>query len=97
MLTGRHPFSGAEVSNLSPALAEELSVDPMQRGVIVARLQRGSQAHRLGVQPRDIIMSINDHKIHRIKDLERALARAADRWKITLKRGGRTLTTLVEG
>ena len=101
VLTGLHPFSGAEVSNLSPALAEELSVDPMQRGVIVVRMKRGSQAHRLGVQPHDIILSVNDHKIHRIKELERALARAATpasaKWKITLKRGGRTLTTLIEG
>ncbi len=97
VLTGRHPFSGAEVSNLSPALAEELSVDPMQRGVIVVRLKRGGQAHRLGVKPHDIILAINDQKIHRIEGLERALARAADEWRIILKRDGRTLTTLIEG
>ena len=97
VLTGRHPFSGAEVSNLSPALAEELSVDPMQRGVIVVRMKRGSQAHRLGIQPRDIILSINDHEINRIQDLERAIARAGDRWRITFKRGGRTLTSIITG
>ncbi len=97
VLTGRHPFSGAEVSNLSPALAEELSVDSMQRGVIVVRMKRGSRAHRLGIQPRDIILSVNDHEISRIEDLERAIARAGDQWKITFKRGGRTLTSIITG
>ncbi len=96
-LFGRHPFSGAQVANLSPALAEELSLDTMQRGVIVVQLKRGSRAHRRGVQPHDIILSVNGHDIRRVEDLERAVARAREQWRITLKRGGRTLTLVITG
>ena len=97
VLSGRHPFSGAEVANLSPALAEELSIDTMQRGVIVLRMKRGSRSHRIGVQPHDIILSLNGQEIHRIEDLERAIVRGSDPWRITLKRGGRTLTSVITG
>ncbi len=96
-LFGRHPFSGAQVANLSPALAEELSVDTMQRGVIVVQLKRGSRAHRRGVQPHDIILSVNGHDIRRVEDLERAVAGVGEQWRITLKRGGRTLTSVFTG
>ncbi len=97
VLTGDHPFSGAEVANLSPALAEEMSVDPMQRGVIVVQLRRGSKAHRLGIQPHDIILSINGDDIHRVRDFKKALWRPRKQWRITLKRGGRTLTSVIKG
>ena len=97
VLSGTHPFAGAQVANLSPALAEELSIDPMQRGVIVIQLRRGSRAQRVGVQPHDIILSVNDHEVRRISDLERALRRSGDKWRIALKRGGRTLTSVIEG
>ena len=96
MLSGRHPFSGAEVANLSPALAEELSVNSMQRGVIVVQMRQGSQAHRLGVQPHDVILVVNDHKIHRVEDLERAITSNVDNWRIALKRGDRTLTMFIK-
>ncbi len=96
-LSGRNPFSGAQVANLSPALAEELAVDPMQRGVIVIKLKRGSRAHRVGVQPHDVILSVNQHEIRRVEDLKRAIARSRDQWRITLKRGGRTLTSIITG
>ena len=96
-LSGRNPFSGAQVANLSPALAEELAVDPMQRGVIVIQLKRGSRAHRVGVQPHDVILSVNQHEIRRVEDLKRVIAQSRDQWRITLKRGGRTLTSVVTG
>ena len=96
MLSGHHPFSGAEVANLSPALAEELSVNSMQRGVIVVQMRRGSQAHRLGVQPHDVILLVNNHKIDRVEDLERAIDSNVDNWRIALTRGDRTLTMSIK-
>jgi len=96
MLSGHHPFSGAEVANLSPALAEELSVNSMQRGVIVVQMRRGSQAHRLGVQPHDVILLVNNHKIDRVEDLERAIDSNVDNWRIAITRGDRTLTMSIK-
>ena len=60
-----------------------------QRGVIVLRLKRGSRSHRIGVQPHDIILSLNGYDIRRVEDLERAIVRVTDQWRITLKRDGR--------
>src|SRR5581483_4828011 len=43
-LSGRHPLSGAAIANLNPAFADELGLDPTQRGVIVTGLRSGSVA-----------------------------------------------------
>ena len=69
----------------------------MQRGVIVVQMRRGSQAHRLGVQPHDVILVVNDHKIDLVEDLERAINSNVDNWKIAIKRGDRTLTMFIKG
>jgi Do/DeqQ family serine protease len=44
VLTKRSPFLGAKVWNLSPALSEELRIDPSSEGVIIADLIPGSPA-----------------------------------------------------
>src|SRR6185312_13168493 len=49
-LSGRHPLSGAAIANLNPAFADELGLDPTQRGVIVTALRNGSTAARLGLE-----------------------------------------------
>ncbi|EKV29281.1 Trypsin-like serine protease [Caenispirillum salinarum AK4] len=86
------PFEGAEVANLNPALAEEMGLDSLQRGVVVLALKRGGTAARLGFRPGDIITRVNDRDTPTIKDLQRAV-RPTVRWTITLLRDGRSLTT----
>ena len=96
VLSGRHPFSGATVANLSPVLAEELSIDPMQRGVIVLELRRGSPAHRLGFRPGDIVLRVNGREAQTVRALDRILSRPVQSWRITLKRDGQTLSFVIE-
>lgn len=96
-LGGRHPLSGATVANLSPALAEEISYDPMQRGVIVLRITRRSPAGRIGVRPADILVSVNGQKIDSVKRLNRILQRKPGRWDIAVRRDGKILSVQVEG
>jgi serine protease Do len=86
------PFFGAEVANLNPALAEEMGLDSLQRGVVVLRLQRRGLAARLGFRPGDIVTRVNDRDTPTITELRRAV-RPSARWKITLLRNGRSLTT----
>jgi Do/DeqQ family serine protease len=84
------PFQGARVSNLSPALAEELRLDAATQGVVIVDVTVGSAAHRLGFQRGDIINIVNNEKIGRTRDLERTAAHSNPRaWRITLTRGGR--------
>jgi serine protease Do len=92
-LTGRHPLSGAAIANLNPAFADELGVDPMQRGVVVTSLRGGSVAERLGLAPGDILMSINKRQIDSVGQLEQLLAATPPPWVVTIKRGDKLLTT----
>ncbi|MBI1774996.1 MAG: DegQ family serine endoprotease [Proteobacteria bacterium] len=97
LLEGKHPFSGATVANLSPALAEELAIDPMIRGVMVLQLRGGSPAQRLGIQPGDIVARINDREIATVQDLKRLLSAERPSWRLQIRRGERTLSVQVNG
>ena len=64
-----HLFAGAKVANMSPALADELRFDSMERGVIVLGIERGSSAHRSGLEPGDFIVSINEKPVKTVAEL----------------------------
>ncbi|MCK5276737.1 MAG: Do family serine endopeptidase [Alphaproteobacteria bacterium] len=96
MLEGRHPFSGARVANLSPALVEELGLKGQPRGVFVLAVVKRSHAARLGVRPGDVLVSINDRKIELVRDAIKILNAGADGWDIVIKRGERVLKVEVK-
>ncbi len=97
-LAGRTPFSGAEVANLSPALAEELSLDEDAYGVVVLDLSPSSIAQRYGVVRRgDIVVAVNDTKIKSTKQLEQIMQASAGPWYLSLKRGKRILNLRIGG
>jgi serine protease Do len=97
LLGGRQPLAGAVVVNLSPALAEEIDRPGAWEGVIVLKIRRGSLAHRLGVRAGDIVVAVNRTEVKRVRDLQAALNRPAERWEITLNRNGRVQTLEIEG
>jgi Do/DeqQ family serine protease len=97
VLQTRSPFQGAKVSNISPALAEELRIDPSSEGVIIVDIANGSTAQRLGFRPGDIVVAVNDQAVTKTRDLERATARASGLWRITIKRGGQQLSVELRG
>ncbi|MEM1086242.1 MAG: Do family serine endopeptidase [Pseudomonadota bacterium] len=90
LLEGRHPFTGAEVAELSPRLAEELGRDPFETGLLVTRVMRRAYARRI-VQPGDIIRSIDGRSVDTLSELESALDREQGRWAIEIDRNGRTI------
>jgi len=94
-LEGPHPFSGATVANLSPALAEEIRLDPMLSGVVVTEVVRRSAANRLGVQPGDIILGVNDSKVSSVDALESALTTGGRNWQVSVRRGDQVFNTTV--
>ena len=96
-VAGRNPLSGATCANMSPALADELGVDRPVPGVFVVGIQRGGIAHRLGFQPGDQILAVNDAKIERMADLRKAVGRTSERWRISLRREGKVLNWVIEG
>ena len=94
MLEGRHPFTGAEVAELSPRLAEELGRDPFDSGVLVTRVMRRAYARRV-VQPGDLIVSVDGNAIRTLEDLNQALDREHGRWQIEIDRNGRRINGYV--
>ena len=96
VLRGNHPFSGAKVANLSPALAEELSMgENAYRGVVVMDVIRGSEAHILRLKRRDIIEELNGYRIQSVDDLLRALSERPYSWRLTVRRGKKRLSTVI--
>jgi len=95
VIAGRNPFQGATVVNLSPAVAEEIGVDPFARaGVMVTKTADGA-ARRLGVQPGDIIRVVNGRSIKSVTDLTNAVVVPSQAWQLTIERNGREISTTV--
>ena len=97
LLKGQHPLSGVTIANLSPALAEELSLEPSQRGVIVLGISRRSPARRFGMRPGDMLVAINDRKIESVAEAKFALRGSGSGWRISVLRDGRVLTVSIDG
>jgi Do/DeqQ family serine protease len=91
------PFQGARVSNLSPALAENLRLDPSTQGVVIVDIAAGSPAQSLGFQRGDLVLSVNNAKIAKTRDLERVAGQQSRRWSITIMRGGQQVSVELRG
>ncbi len=94
---GRSPFTGATVMNLSPAVAEELSIELALDGVAIGEVEEGSPAQQLGFLKGDVILTVNGERVATTKDLDRLAARGAYGWRIRLNRGGQELNTVIGG
>ncbi|MEA2918336.1 MAG: hypothetical protein QOJ15_10417, partial [Bradyrhizobium sp.] len=97
VLTTRSPFQGAKVSNISPAVADELHLDADTEGVVVTDLGDDTTAANVGFQKGDIILAVNNQKIAKTSDLEKATRDSARLWRITLMRGGQQINVALGG
>jgi len=97
LLQTRSPFLGAKVWNLSPALADDLRLDPSAEGVVIADVTPGSPAQSYGFQRGDLVLSVNNQKIGKTRDLERATREQTRVWRITIQRGGQQISVVLSG
>jgi Do/DeqQ family serine protease len=97
VLTGRSPFQGAKVANISPAVADELHLDADTEGVVVTDLADGGTAASVGFQKGDIILTVNNQKIGKTSDLEKATQESRSLWRITMTRGGQQINVTLGG
>jgi Do/DeqQ family serine protease len=97
VIHARSPFLGATVANLSPALADQLRLDPQTEGVVVTAIADGSPAQSIGFQKGDVFVSVNDQKIGRSADLERIVSGGGHQWRVTIKRGGQQISVMFSG
>ncbi len=96
-ITGRNPFSGARIANMSPALAEELALADDDKGVVIVEVRRGSTANRLGLKAGDIIVSVNGVEMDTSQQLEIVTRDQFRRWRVSVKRNNRLLNMIVGG
>ncbi len=96
-IRGQSPFLGATVANLSPALADELRLDPQTEGVVITAVADGSAAQSVGFQKGDIVLSVNNQKIAKSADLQRITNSNSRQWRITIERGGQQISVMFSG
>ncbi len=96
-IQGRSPFLGAKVANLSPALADEMRLDPQTEGVVITGVTDGSAAQSVGFQKGDIVVSVNGQNIAKSSELERITNAGSRSWRITIQRGGQQISVMFSG
>jgi len=97
VINGRSPFQGAKVANISPAVADELHLDADTEGVVILEPGDGTAAANVGFQKGDVIMAVNNQKIAKTVDLDKAARETARVWRITVLRGGQQINVTLGG
>jgi Do/DeqQ family serine protease len=96
-IAGHNPLTGARVENLSPAVAVDLQLDLMAKGVVIAAVADGTISANQGFRPGDVVKSVNGVAIGNVSELQSALAGAGGHWDMVIDRGGQKLTLSVSG
>ncbi|MDE2446517.1 MAG: DegQ family serine endoprotease [Alphaproteobacteria bacterium] len=87
-ITGQTPLAGLVVANLSPAVADEVSLPAEATGVVVLDVQQGPAQQFF--QKGDIILEVNGEAIDTVETLRKSLQQQAGRrWQVAFMRGGR--------
>ena len=101
--TYKHPWLGIEGTNLTPDLAQQLSLPRNTKGIVVASVVPGSSADNAGIIGRvqngnlpsgDVITAIDGHPVKRMEDIISYLEQnttVGDKITITVNRGGKSL------
>ena len=97
VVRARSPLSGAKVANLSPALADELRMDPSIEGVVIIDVPANSAAAVSGFQRGDILVSINNEQINKTRDLDRVTQGPARVWRFILQRDRQRIEAVFSG
>jgi Do/DeqQ family serine protease len=97
VIQARSPFAGVKIANISPALADEMRLEASAEGVVVLEVASGSTAQGLGFQRGDVIAQVNEEKITRTRDLDRVSKERQRLWRITIVRGGQSISVTFGG
>ncbi len=88
---------GVAIQDLSPEMAEYYSIEE-KKGVFVADVFEGDPADKAGIQPKDIILTVNGEKITTSRQLTSIIAKIPvnDSAKIKILRNGKEKTVKVK-
>jgi Do/DeqQ family serine protease len=94
-LEGRSPLAGATAANLSPALADELSLPLAAQGVVLTAVEAKSHAARNAFEVGDMIVAVAGQPVESSRDLARLIAQGGPAQVMTVNRKGRLSTRLI--
>ncbi|MBX3568306.1 MAG: DegQ family serine endoprotease [Rhizobiaceae bacterium] len=94
-ITGRSPFSGAKVAELSPRLAQRLGMRTDTTGVTMVEIDRDSPAASVGFQPRDIVREVNGQAVTSAAQLAEIAASNTRWWRFTVERNGQLIRQMM--
>ena len=95
LIEGNSPFTGLVVMNLSPAVADELSMAQSAEGVVAAAV-KGGPARRI-FRKGDVILGVNGVRIDTVATLIQALEAGTGFWQFSISRRGRVLNLRLGG
>ena len=78
-------------------MADELRLDASTEGVVVIDLADGGTAAGVGFQKGDIIQAVNNQKITKTSDLDKASKVSSRLWRIIVVRGGQQINVTLGG
>jgi Do/DeqQ family serine protease len=94
LLSGRSSFDGLSVSTITPALADELGLDPFTKGVVVTAVAQDREARRAGFRPGDVVLDVNGTAIESAEQLA-GLIGTGEQGRVTIEREGRRLPAVL--
>ena len=97
VIKSRSPFQGAKVSNISPAVADELRLDSSIEGIVIVGLEDDAPAVGVGFRKGDVILNVNNKRILTTADLERIAREPSRLWRITVLRDGQQISVTLGG
>jgi Do/DeqQ family serine protease len=89
------PLQGLVISNLSPAVAEELSLPAEATGVVAVEVNEGPAARLF--KKGDIIFEINGEPMENVAAVKAAVTQELRRWSIGVQRGSRKFRLQLRG
>jgi len=96
---GKAPSEGAlrgiTAQNLTPDLRDRLGLPPSVRGVVISELDPGSPAVQAGLQPGDVIESINRQPVNSVADFNRLAAEAKGQTLLRINRQGNGIFVVI--
>ena len=87
-------YMGVSVQNTDAEAAAQFG---LPTGAYIVSVDKGGAADRAGIQPKDIVIGLDDYTVSNVTDLTRALRnyRAGDSANVTLIRSGREMTLVI--
>src|ERR1700730_17864636 len=88
---------GIGLGNLTPELRDQLQAPREIHGAVIEQVQPASPADNAGLQPGDIILEVNRHKVQTASDVQQALSKVTkgeDALLLVWSNGGNTFRVL---